>query len=160
MIIWGVPGTGKSHFARWLARHQGFTHAETDREVDAVDTALTLAQRGQPVVLEWGMFVQRDTIDIVSGWRAKGADPWWFDGDPRDAAFQAWTLENRRTSRPYPEDLWQTVVGVIDRNWAMVEELFGSARILYTVTAGPVHRPADEIYQLMADRRGAGSHGS
>lgn len=153
-IIWGVPGTGKSHFARWMAQHKGFRHAETEVVLNAVDQALAWAEQGQPVVLEWGLFVQRDTIEIVRQWQKGGADLWWFDGDPRAAAFQAWKLENRKRGRPYTDDLWYRMVGRINENWLLVQDLFGSARILYTVRTGPTHLTEDAIYKLMAERRG------
>ncbi len=30
MILWDVPGTGKSTFARWLVEYQGFMNVDTD----------------------------------------------------------------------------------------------------------------------------------
>ena len=30
MVLWGVPGTGKSYFARLLVTNKGYVHAETD----------------------------------------------------------------------------------------------------------------------------------
>ncbi len=29
-IVWGIPGAGKSTFARWLASNKRFTHIDTD----------------------------------------------------------------------------------------------------------------------------------
>lgn len=142
MIIWGVPGTGKSSFCRWLAKERGFVHVETDVGGD-VARALALARQGRPVVIEWGMFVQSDTIDQVRQWQSAGAQPWWFDGD-REAAYQAWRLANA-----YPDELWTTVLDVIRNRWHLVEEFFGADRILRTVEAGPNFVPPETIFANM-----------
>lgn len=30
MVLWGLPGTGKSTFGRWLAENKGFTNVDND----------------------------------------------------------------------------------------------------------------------------------
>jgi adenylate kinase family enzyme len=49
MVLWGVPGTGKSHFARWLVANKGYVHAETDAGLAAAlqqaNAALVQGQR-------------------------------------------------------------------------------------------------------------------
>ena len=147
MVIWGVPGSGKSTFARWLVNSHGYLHAETDAGAD-VNHALVLARRGYKVVIEWGAWARQDAIDFVSGWAAEGAQAFWFNGD-RDAAFKAWRHENVKSHRPYPDQLWHDVVGEIDRNWSLLQDLFGSDRMLRTVLGGPVHVPPEETYAKM-----------
>jgi adenylate kinase family enzyme len=48
MILWGVPGTGKSTFAHWLRDNKAFTHVDTDAVATgrAKPTALTEAWQG------------------------------------------------------------------------------------------------------------------
>jgi hypothetical protein len=146
IVIWGVPGTGKSTFARWLVENKGFTYAETDRgAATAVQQVAARVEQGQPVVWEYGMYVQPDTIETLRRLREFGAEPWWFDGD-RDAAFQAWRSENVKSNRPYPDQLWCNVVGTINANWHLVERFFGVDRILRTIEAGPFHVPPDTTY--------------
>ena len=50
MILWGVPGTGKSTFAHWLVEKKGFMHVDTDAigTGRAKATALTEAWQGRP----------------------------------------------------------------------------------------------------------------
>ena len=159
MVLWGVPGTGKSHFARWQVANRNYVHAATDdvgidRALQVVSAAL---QEGRPAIIEWGVYIGRSAIENVRHWRDQGADPWWFDGDPREAAFDAWKLENKRKSRPFTNDKWHEVVGHIALNWHLIEEFFGRDRIVYTVRrrpdGGPVHLTGKEIEVLMNERR-------
>ncbi len=145
MILWGIPGAGKSTFARWLADHKGFTHAETDQGAAAAIQHVAAAQPGQPVVWEYGMWVQPDTVETVHKLKSFGAEPLWFDGD-RHAAFQAWRNENITSNRPYPDQLWRDVVQKIIDNWLLVEQLFGPERILRTIESGPTHISPETIY--------------
>lgn len=159
MVVWGVPGSGKSHFARWLVANKGYAHAETDAGLQAaLEQASVALERGRPAVIEWGVYVEPNAIGTVRQWRDQGADPWWFDADPRAAAFHAWKLENRRRSRSFNDKKWYEVVDVIVRNWHLVEHFFGPDRILYPVTrardGGPQHLKGEEIDALMKERRG------
>jgi hypothetical protein len=177
VVLWGVPGAGKSTFARWLRDHRGHEHVDNDRVAmtfaanppQTAWAALTsmegawaawtqgristdtfmraVAEAAHPVVVEYGMFADRAGVDRLRELRSHGAAPWWFDGD-RGAAKQAWRDENRKSSRPFPDTNWDRVVGVIDENWPLVMEFFGP-RILSTIEAGPVHVPPEETYATM-----------
>lgn len=97
MILWGVPGTGKSTFARWLAENQGFIRVDTDAIVTgrAKPTVLTeawqqtydgklppvafmnqVAKQGRAVVAEYGLWAYPRNITLLSDLRQVGADPW------------------------------------------------------------------------------------
>lgn len=177
MVLWGVPGAGKSTFAHWLRDHRGHEHVDNDRvamtfaanppqsawaALTAMERAWTawtqarmstntfmqaVSEAGHPVVVEYGMFADRAGVDRLRELRLHGAEPWWFDGD-RAAARQAWRDENLKSSRPFPDANWDGVVGVIDENWPLVLDFFGP-RILRTIEAGPVHVPPEETYSMM-----------
>ncbi len=166
VILWGVPGTGKSTFARWLVQEMGYEHVETDAAVlhgpgTALQRAWMVAGNARgveafieavegnliPVVVEYGMWATDDSLRRLDDLRQLGAEPWWFDGD-RAAAMEAWRDENQKTGRPFADEAWGGVVAVIDANWAMVQGFFGP-RIMRTIEAGGRHVPPAETYQAM-----------
>ena len=105
MVLWGVPGTGKSYFARWLVTNKGYVHAETDAGLQlALNLASRSLQYGRPVVIEWGVYVDESAINTVRRWQEAGADAWWFDSESREAAREAWKLENVKAGRLFKEE--------------------------------------------------------
>jgi hypothetical protein len=149
-----------------MVEHEGFEHIDTDSLAGHPFTALEhlwveVVRRGAPaeslvsavlaypraVVIEFGLWATPDNIGLMRDLKSSGASTWWLDGD-REAAFQAWRNENVRSGRPFSEALWAEVVSVIDTNWALLEELYGSA-ILRTVEAGPVHAPLEATFAAM-----------
>lgn len=155
MVIWGVPGTGKSTFARWLVEHHGYVHAATDDGAD-INEATVTSQSGKPVVIEWGVYVEPGSIATVRAWRSLGAEAWWFDGN-RLAAYAAWRRENERARRNFRDDKWDQVVGPINRNWSLIEQFFGKARILRTIEKGSGQVPPETIYAQMLEVIGSES---
>lgn len=166
IILWGIPGTGKSTLARWMDEHAGFDYIDTDSlsgpSVTALEaTWLSVVNRTAPpesfmsavehhpvpVVTEYGLWAHPEHIGLLAQLRSLGAAVWWLDGD-RDAAFQAWQAENVRSGRPFPDALWHEVVGVIDRNWSLLCELFGG-NTLRTVEVGPVHVPPETTFAIL-----------
>jgi hypothetical protein len=152
LILWGIPGAGKSHFARWLAQKRGFTHVEADANgtsqlEQAWRASYTIASpqaflqavrtHRRPVVLEFGLWATPRNIQLLATLRAQAANVWWFDGD-RDAARQAWRAENAHSNRLFAEEKWDEVVSAMDDHWPLIVKVFGSNRVR-TVEAGPVH---------------------
>src|SRR2546425_6523542 len=161
IVVWGVPGAGKSTFARWLSNSKGFTHIETDVPVgtecdDAWRQTFSgklkpeafmnvIARHDHPVVLECGLYASPPAIKLLCGLKQLGADAWWFDGD-RAAAFAAWRAENLYKGRKFNDEKWHEVVSVIDANWESIEQFFGHDRIVRTVESGPTHLLPETIY--------------
>jgi hypothetical protein len=175
LVLWGIPGTGKSTFARWLSREKGFEHVDNDKVAMKVESggALTnleqawkdvegspesfvtlVTSHSSPVVVEYGMFADEPGVRLLGQLRDLGAEPWWFDGD-RGAAKEAWRDENRKGRRPFDDANWDRVVRVMEANRELVKGFFG-ARVLRTIEAGPVRTAPSEIYKTMVDNGRAG----
>ena len=165
LILWGVPGVGKSTFARWLGQEKGFTHIDTDAH-GAGESRAARAWRAfldghstheefvkvarynpQPVVVEFGMYANAGGIAIVHRLRMAGAEAWWFDGN-RDAALEAWREENVKASRNFQPGKWHEVVSVIDANLQLIDAFFGH-NIVRTIEAGPLHVLPSETFRAM-----------
>jgi hypothetical protein len=124
LILWGVPGVGKSTFADWLVNEKKYAHIDTDAQGAGASRAarawrFVLAALGTPaqypsakefmklalynptpVVLEYGMFAVPDAMGLLGVLRDGGAEA-WFDGD-RHAAFEAWKAENLKPAGTSP----------------------------------------------------------
>jgi hypothetical protein len=171
LILWGVPGVGKSTFACWLVKEKGFARIDSDAQgagatraarawravLQKLDTPekFGLAEvfvkvaryNPQPVVLEYGMFANPDGIALLRTLRDAGAEAWWFDGDP-DAAFEAWKAENVKASRNMVDAYWHTVVDIINANMPLITEFF-ETNIRRTIEAGPTHVPPGDTFKAM-----------
>ncbi len=93
ILLSGIPATGKSTFARHLAREHGFAHYDLEchprgwphPELKAIwDTNRTafmrqIRQNHDRVVLEWGFPVSH--ASWVKQLRDQDVRPIWFDGD-------------------------------------------------------------------------------
>jgi hypothetical protein len=165
LILWGVPGSGKSTYAKHLVEQHGYVHIDTDAQ-GAGESRAAKAWRAvlnghgtpedfvkaarynpEPVVTEYGMFANDRGIALLRRLRDAGAEPWWFDGD-RAAAFRAWQDENKKARPNFVDPMWHNVVRVIDENYAALQEFFGSTMVR-TIEAGPTHIPPEETFKVM-----------
>jgi hypothetical protein len=165
LILWGVPGTGKSTFAKHLVQHHGYVHIDTDvggageskaakawrallNGQDTPENFVKVASYNpEPVVTEYGMSANERGIARLRRLRDAGAEPWWFDGD-RAAAFKAWQDENKKARPNFVDPMWRNVVSVIDDNYAALKAFFGS-NLVRTIEAGPVHVPPEDTFRTM-----------
>ncbi len=164
IVLWGVPGAGKSRFASHLVEDHGFIFIDTDAGVGTdrlraswfsmINRGPTgpflneVATQAQPVVAEYGLWANADNIALLRQLEIHGAEPWWFDGD-RDACFAGWTQENERRERPLQDHLWRTVVAEIDQHMPALEAFYGRDRMLKTVGAGPSYVEAGELCRII-----------
>ena len=93
LLITGVPGTGKTVVADYIAREHGFYHVDMERDgfrsrhEFSLDSASFLAGlAGRDVVVSWGFspFTNRRSIEAFTD---DGFALFWFDGD-RVASFR------------------------------------------------------------------------
>jgi murein L,D-transpeptidase YcbB/YkuD len=165
-MTWGIPGVGKTTFAKWLVRERGFTRVDSDypNMASALDALWARARQGRvtpeafvreahrhgQVIVELGIYAYPQAFDFLRGFRAAGADLWWFDGD-RDEAFKAWLKD--AAERGMAREKWEQVVRIIRANWAHIEDFFGD-HIVRTIEAGPVHVPPEQTNRAIFGTEG------
>jgi hypothetical protein len=80
LLVTGVPCTGKTTFARWLATEQDFVSCHVDHDQRALQDAATAASSDRRVILDWGIPV--GALDFARQFIQQfGFQAWWFDGD-------------------------------------------------------------------------------
>lgn len=138
VLISGIPGTGKSSFARWLQDEHGFFHYD----VDTVRTLPTLAWILQQdrLVVDWGFPPNDHCFEVIESWATHGVSQWWFDGD-RDAALQSFMLRGTVSKKA-----WDIQLTGITQNWPKIEALFPAGRRLAVLDAARTYLPKQEIY--------------
>ncbi len=167
LIVWGMPGSGKSTYSDWLRREKGADHVDTDvlinkqpfertrleqawyatftRQMTPAAFMNLVRSHGGPVVVEFGLWANHDNIRLLADLRSLGAELVWFEGD-RVAAKDAWRRENETRGRYLPDSLWDDVVAVMDTNRQLLIQVLGQHRMLRTVGPGPAHVSAEAVH--------------
>lgn len=139
LLIAGIPGTGKSGFAKWLVREHGYLLCSPEKEPKG--TIRQARDRSSDVVIDWGFPVScLSTVDLLI---KSGVEPWWFDGD-RCAALQSFLTRDC----PGTKAAWVAQLDGIAKEWTRIKVLF-DARILNVVFAGPA---GELVYVSNEDR--------
>jgi hypothetical protein len=96
-LISGFPGCGKSTFAKWLAEHKKYFHADMERGgldidglrlvwndfVSGVDRESFIDQvfsRSSKVVIDWNFPPNEISLNVIAALRGRGCEIWWFEG--------------------------------------------------------------------------------
>lgn len=154
LLISGIPGTGKSTFARWLASEHGYVRCPSGAEPGStffsdIDEARRASDK---IVIDWGFPV--GMLNRVRSLIASGVEPWWFDGD-RDAALQSFLA---RAGHPGRKADWDVQLRNIDEHWAEIAGTFND-RILDVIARGPVHLSNEERWEWIESHRGTSPSG-
>lgn len=151
ILISGIPATGKSTFARWLAAEHSYERCPSGEEPDP-STFFTDIERArntsENVVIDWGF--PPSQLNVVRSLIASGIEPWWFDGD-REAALQAFLA---RKGHPATKADWDAQLRNIEEDWDELAITF-DGRILDVVSPRPVQMSNEERWELMERRRNA-----
>lgn len=154
LLIAGIPGTGKSTFARWLVLERGYVRCPSGEEPGANFLPdIDEARRGSDnVVIDWGFPV--GMLDTVRALIASGVEPWWFDGD-RNAALESFLA---RTGHPATKAAWDVQLRNIEDHWDDLASTF-EGRILDVISPGPVHLSNEERWERIESHRDASLSG-
>ncbi len=160
-LVSGIPGSGKSHFARWLASH-GWAHLDIDhsgqrQEVAGLEAAFgailrhrsfeefSAAADARSVVIDWGFPVT--WLSSVSELASNGVSIWWFDGN-RPAARAAWIRRNAVEPTPQPVSNLDRQMAAVEASWCAITQVF-AGRILCNIGPEEVYLPERETFRVM-----------
>ena len=153
LLIFGMPGTGKTTYSKWLVSH-GWGRIQADgaprQDMEAIRAAILgdatpflkrRAARPAGFVVEWGHPIPEVVWRVV----ALGYNAWFFGGD-RNAALLSWLA--RHTEMQGDAGLWHYQVACLEETWPEVCAAFGP-KMIATVFPGPRHLPPPEIHKLL-----------
>ena len=149
VVLAGIPGTGKSTYARWLTEHHGFLHWDVDYQ--GMPTGEVLYRR--PLVIDWGFPANEPgltgCLDLIAQWQGTGAALWWFDGD------RAAALASFLTRGTVAKSAWDYQIQGIERNWDKILRSVGSNRVGAISSQGH-KQPQDIFHEMYGDQSTSG----
>jgi hypothetical protein len=157
----GIPGCGKTTYARWLERQKGFLHLDFDkllngqgpedqlRLVQALQTkgpklfVATVRRARRSIAIDWGF--PPNSLPLVEALQQEGVLVWWFDGD-REAARQSFIKRG------------DVSVGALDRQMALIQEVWlqimtvVGPNVINALNRDGSYLPPEEIFEQMFGR--------
>jgi hypothetical protein len=167
ILIAGIPASGKSTFAGWLAETKGFIHIDMElpdtelsslkrmgferewdacwRTGDAAGFLKALKGRNSSVALDWGFPANHQVFFVLSRLKAAGVGLWWFDGD----RLAARTLFESRGTKPVAA--FDSQFAGLSAAWPQISALVGD-QIVRTLRPDGRFLKNEEIYSVISGR--------
>jgi hypothetical protein len=153
LLVSGIPGSGKSSFARWLGKNKGYLHVDFDHgdlqrhnleglfyELESSGSQqfiIELVKRDVPVCLDWGF--PPHCLRIVRRLVDAGVEPWWFDANPEVAK------KHFLSRGDVSETAFDEQIANIKAAQPAIMELFGE-HVISTLNADGTHVSGEQIY--------------
>ena len=153
LLLSGIPGSGKSSFARWLAKNKDYLHLDFDRgdlekhglhgpfdkfaSSGSDQFIVELLKAHPPVCLDWG-FPPR-CLWIVRRLADAGVNVWWFDAEPEVAK------KHFLSRGDVHETAFDEQIANIKASRGAIMELFGD-RVISALNADGTHVSCEQIY--------------
>lgn len=138
ILVSGIPASGKSTYARWLASSKGYCHLDVDFAANAgirIDAWLESVRQSQTsAVIDWGF--PPSCLDTVKWLVSQGVEQWWFDGN-REVAKAMFLERRKRGEHPAGIEAFVYQMDQIQVNWSKIEEVF-RARIIHSILRNAV----------------------
>ena len=149
ILVSGIPASGKSTYARWLASSKRYSHLDVDLAASAgirLDVWLESVRQSQKSgVIDWGFPLS--CLDTVKRLVSQGVGQWWFDGN-HEAAKAIFLERRKRGEHPAGIDAFAFQMAQIQANYGKIEEVF-QARIIHSILPGPTYLDAESIFDRM-----------
>jgi hypothetical protein len=149
ILVSGIPASGKSTYARWLASSKTYSHLDVDFAANAgirLDVWLESVRQSQKNgVIDWGF--PPSCLDTVKWLVSQGVEQWWFDGN-HEAAKATFLERRKRGEHPAGIEAFAHQMAQIQANRGKIEEVF-QARIVQSILPGPTYLEAEAIFDRM-----------
>jgi hypothetical protein len=161
ILFSGIPASGKSTYARWLARKGRCVHLDVEQEgvLERVGLKLVwdsmfapsgsvasfldaLSQQGHTIVIDWG-FPPR-CLPVVAALQRHGVEAWWLDGNRR-AARQSFIQRGT-----VPIQCFDKQMRAIRQGWSTIKAVF-APHTISTVGRGPTYMPPEDVSKLIIE---------
>lgn len=147
ILLCGVPGTGKTVFAKWLCSERSYVRRPTGTEPvgDFFGDVRAALRTHEDLVIDWGLPAFDPSFDpclhFVISLISDGVSHWWFDGD-RDAALRSFLA---REDHPATKADWDRQLAGIQAHWSEIAAVF-AGRTVEVIAPGPTYLAPETIF--------------
>lgn len=149
ILVSGIPASGKSTYARWLASSKQYNHLDVDLAANGqirLDVWLeSIRQSQKSGVIDWGF--PPANLDTVKWLVSQGVEHWWFDGNHK-AARRKFLERHQRGEHPAGVIALDQQMAQIQAHWDEIKKVF-RGRIIRSILPGPVYVTPVTIFERM-----------